>query len=405
MRLPLLLPRWWHLAAKTATGNRQGLLKGGGNVDPEWWGVSCHQVSSFVTSPGRQSRGPAVSGVSRLKSNKPLKEWTLIVSPFGLLKVRLPCHVTVCPLDPHNYPEADRVFVTARGTNTNPHHGPDLDNLHVKYDEALKEMTIISDDMDSAASVDVRTPIKFDLDIKTSGNGCVKIEKIECDRCRIETEKGTSVLRSIKSQKIDIQSKGGKVICLGTLQGNTDIHASQESSVNIEKLQGSSVNISTKHGLLKTKYLYAESSFLSSAAGDILLGNVHGDTTVQTKTGDITVDSSEGSLKASTCQGEIDVYIISQVGKVDLKTRKGSITVKVPATLKAYLQLSGSNVEVSPEIRLQDIQNASREGHETLIGQMNQKDEKGKCIKAETQNGTVYLKSQTWFQSVQLKAP
>lgn len=43
-----------------------------------------------------------------------------------------------------------------------------------------------------------------------------------------------------------------------------------------DKLQGSSVNISTENGLLKAKYLYTESSFLSSAAGDIALGSVHG---------------------------------------------------------------------------------------------------------------------------------
>lgn len=46
--------------------------------------------------------------------------------------------------------------------------------------------------------------------------------------------------------------------------------------MNIEKLQGESINISTEDGLLKTKYLYAESSSLSSIAGDILLGSIHG---------------------------------------------------------------------------------------------------------------------------------
>lgn len=46
--------------------------------------------------------------------------------------------------------------------------------------------------------------------------------------------------------------------------------------MTIDKLQGSTVNISTEHGLLEAKYLYTESSFLSSAAGDITLGSVHG---------------------------------------------------------------------------------------------------------------------------------
>uniref|UniRef100_A0A8D0L7T2 Family with sequence similarity 185 member A n=1 Tax=Sphenodon punctatus TaxID=8508 RepID=A0A8D0L7T2_SPHPU len=337
------------------------------------WGGSWHGAALLMTNPSRGSSSPAQPQEGKKRSNKPLKEWTLIVSPFGQLKMRLPCHVTVRPLDPLRYPDADRVFVTVSGVDRNLHQGLDLDNIQVKYDESRKEMSIISDSMDSKASVDVKTPIKFDLDIRTSGSVCVKIEKIECDNCRIETETGTSILQSIKS-------------------------------VKIEKLQGTSINISTEDGLLKMKYLYAESSFLSSTAGDILLGSIHGNTTLQTKTGNITVDSLDGCLKASTHQGAIDVYI-SQGKKVDLKCQKGSITVKVPASLKAYLQLSGSKVDVSPEIQLQETQHTFKDGHITITGHMNQKNEREKWIKADTQNGAVQLQSQSWFQSVKLQVP
>ncbi|KAF1455283.1 F185A protein, partial [Pygoscelis papua] len=243
----------------------------------------------------------------------------------------------------------------------------------------------------------------LDLDIKTSGTGCVKIQKIECDNCKIETEKGTSVLQSIKSHKIDIRTNGGKVIGLGTLHGNTDIHATEKGSVNIEKLQGTSINISTEDGLLKTKYLYAESSSLSSVAGDILLGSIHGKKEILFYFLFLFLDSSDGSLKASTHHGAIDVYV-SQLRKVDLKSQKGSITVKVPASLKAYLQLSGRKVDVSSEIQLKETQSASKDNHVTISGHMNQRNETDKWIKADTENGKVCLKSQSWIQSVKLKS-
>uniref|UniRef100_A0A8C0HHM3 Family with sequence similarity 185 member A n=2 Tax=Chelonoidis abingdonii TaxID=106734 RepID=A0A8C0HHM3_CHEAB len=398
MRAPCL--GWWHLGVRMA-GVRRGLLS---SCSP-WRGTSggiWSRSALFVTGPSSGCGSPAGLEEGRKRGNKPLKEWTLIVSPFGHLKVRLPCHVTVRPLDPLRYPDADRALVTVSGVDSSLPQGVDLDRLQVKYDESLKEMTIVSDHMDSKAAVVVKTPMKFDLDIKTSGTGCVKIQKIDCDSCRIETEKGTSILQSIKSHKIHVRTKGGKVICLGTLHGNADIHAAEKSSVNIEKLQGTSIKISTEDGLLKTKYLYAESSFLSSAAGDILLGSIHGDTTLQTKTGNITVESSDGCLKASTHRGTIDVYV-SQVRKVDLKSQKGSITVKVPASLKAYLQLSGSKVDVSSEIQLQETQCAPKEGHITITGHMNQMNERDKWIKADTQDGTVHLKSQSWFQSIKLQ--
>ncbi|NXV30467.1 F185A protein, partial [Rissa tridactyla] len=336
---------------------------------------------------------------------KPLQEWALAVSPRGRLRVRLPCQVSVRPLDPQRYPGADRVLVAVSGAGGSPPpRGRQRDRVRVEYDEALEQMAIVAEGVDSKAAVDVRTPVKFDLDIKTSGTGCVKIQKIECDNCKIETEKGTSVLQSIKSHKIDIRTNGGKVIGLGTLYGNTDIRATEKGSVNIEKLQGTSINISTEDGLLKTKYLYAESSSLSSVAGDILLGSIHvNDTQVLLFSFFLFSDSSDGSLKASTHHGAIDVYV-SQLRKVDLKSQKGSITVKVPASLKAYLQLSGRKVDVSSEIQLKETQSASKDDHVTISGHMNQKNETDKWIKADTENGKVCLKSQSWIQSVKLKS-
>ncbi|XP_026533006.1 protein FAM185A isoform X2 [Notechis scutatus] len=317
------LPGWCYLAGKALSRSNRGLLKGK---------KSPHKVALFTS---QANLGPTEKDP---KTNKLLKEWTLVVTPFGLLKARLPCHITVGPLDPHKYPDSDKVFVALKGRDSNP---DPASGLLVNYDEARKEVKIISDGVDGTASLDVRTPVNFDLDIKTTRNGSVKIEQMQCANCKVETEKGASVLKSIKN-------------------------------VNIEKLQGSSINITSENGLLKAKYLYAESSFLTSVAGDILLGNVHGDITLETKTGSITV---------------------------------GSINLKVPATLQTSLKLSGRKVEISPEIQLQEIQTVSSEDRVAVTGHMDQKDAKGRHIKAETQYGTINLKCQSWFQSLKLKIP
>uniref|UniRef100_A0A2K5CTK2 Family with sequence similarity 185 member A n=1 Tax=Aotus nancymaae TaxID=37293 RepID=A0A2K5CTK2_AOTNA len=165
------------------------------------------------------------------------------------------------------------------------------------------------------------------------------------------------------------------------------------TAVTIDKLQGSSVTISTKDGLLKAKYLYTESSFLSSAAGDITLGSVHGNITLQSKMGNITVDSSSGCLKASTHQGAIDVYV-SQLGKVELKSHKGSIIVKVPSSLQAHLQLSGKETDVNSEVF---------HVREMAVRLMNQASKHEKWIKANAPKGTVSFRRQSWFQSLKLQ--
>ncbi|XP_069812251.1 protein FAM185A [Dendropsophus ebraccatus] len=333
--------------------------------------------------------------------NKPLKQWTLIVHPLSSLRVKLPCHVRVRPQDPLTYPDADRVFVLVSGVDRNVHRGLDLDNIEVRYDEESKQVLISSQDIDSRTCVEVTTPVRFDVNIKTMGFGSVNVRKIECDNCQIETEKGSSVLQSVKGHNVNIRTKGGKVVCLGTVHGNVDIRTLAHSTVDIEKLLGTSINICTENGQLKAKYLYAESSSMSSAAGDIIVGSAHGDTKLHTAEGNITVDSSDGCLMASTNQGTIDVYV-SQADKVYLKTDKGSINLKIPANLQAQLQLTGATVNVNPDVPLQDIENTCREGQTILKATMNLVSETQRWIVAEAQRGTIYLKLQDWLQSLKL---
>lgn len=332
-------------------------------------------------------------------ARRPLREWTLVVSPFGQLRARLPCHLTLSPLDPLRYPDGDRVLVAVSGVAGG---APDPSSLQVKYDEAQKEVTILSDTIDPHASVEVHAPLKFDLNIKSSGPGCVKVQNLECDNCKVETEQGTSILQSVKSQKVHVQTKGGNVICLGTVHGNIDIHASNKSTVTVDKLQGSSVNISTENGLLKAKYLYTESSFLSSTTGDISLGSVHGNIAVKSNMGSITVDSSSGCLEALTHQGAIDVYV-SQLGKVELKSHEGSILVKVASSLKAHLELTAKGVDVNSEVNIQEMAEAHKDDGVTVTGLMNQGSKQEKWIKADAPKGTISFRSQNWFQSLKLQ--
>ncbi|XP_078409397.1 protein FAM185A isoform X7 [Cetorhinus maximus] len=312
----------------------------------------------------------SVSGTRRLGSRhkgSPLKRWTLLVDPFGSLKVRLPCDVTVKPLDPHGYPAADRAFVEL----ISPNQGANVDDVLVKYDKTLKQLVVTSENVSSDTRIDLVTPVKFDLDISTFHKGCVKIKKMEGDNCYVETEEGHSILNSLKAQKVQVHSRGGKVTCLGTIYGNVDIQSSNKGIVEIDKLQGTSMNISTTDGSLKTKYIYAESSHLSSSNGNIELGNIHGNVTIQTDAGAVTV---------------------------------GSITLKVPKALRAELQLSGIVVEVSPEIQLEDIDSSTQQDHQIIHAFLNGRREGTHLIKAHAVRGMLNVKSHSWIESLKLKS-
>ncbi|XP_019796094.1 protein FAM185A isoform X5 [Tursiops truncatus] len=225
--LRLCLLRVWasEVAGRCACGACQARLYGSGGSQPD--------VSRS---------GPA---------RRTLKEWVLLVSPFGRLRTRLPCSLAVRPLDPLTYPDGDRVLVAVSGVE-----GEAVASLQVRYDEAQKEVAIVSDVIDPQASVEVNAPLKFDLNIKSSGSGCVKVQNIECDNCKIETEQGTSILQSVKSQKLHIQTKGGNITlqskmgnitvdsssgCLSasTYQGAIDVYVSQLGTVELKSHKGS----------------------------------------------------------------------------------------------------------------------------------------------------------------------
>lgn len=52
-------------------------------------------------------------------------------------------------------------------------------------------------------------------------------------------------------------------------------------AVDVKKLQGTTMNVSTEGGSLKVKAIYAESSCVSSSSGRIELGHVHGEQSIK----------------------------------------------------------------------------------------------------------------------------
>uniref|UniRef100_A0A3B4EYY4 Family with sequence similarity 185 member A n=1 Tax=Pundamilia nyererei TaxID=303518 RepID=A0A3B4EYY4_9CICH len=173
---------------------------------------------------------------------QPLRRWDLSVSPFTTVRAQIGCNISIHPLDPHTYPEADRAFITV--------HGPDkeqevsLDRLKVHYDDRSKELLISAETVDSDVSIEMSAPIK------SSECGSVQVKNMECDICKVRTEKGNCLLHSVKA-------------------------------VDVKKLQGTKMNVSTEHGPLKVKAIYAESTCISSRSGRVNLGHVHGKHTLQ----------------------------------------------------------------------------------------------------------------------------
>ncbi|XP_029290559.1 protein FAM185A [Cottoperca gobio] len=331
--------------------------------------------------------------------NQPLKQWDLAVSPFSTVRAQLGCSISIRPLDPHDFPEADRVFITVHGTDSEQEVG--LDHLHVRYDEQNKELLISAEKVKSSVSIDLTAPIKSNLFLTTQGKGNVQVKNMECDVCKVQTEKGNCLLHSVKGHQVEVQSHGGHVTGAGTIHGNVDISTRGDGGVDVKKLQGTTMNISTEHGPLKVKAIYAESSCVSSCSGRVELGHVHGNATVKNVSGDTVIDGSNSVLKVSSHGGGIDVYV-GDGGSAELHSQEGAVCVRVPSSLKAGMELCGTSVVISPEVVLHGVENNTTEGQTTVIGFVNGESPVDQWVKARADRNSVRLKTQSWFESLKL---
>lgn len=121
---------------------------------PPRWAALAVRAAGGRWAPPVPRRGRSGPG------SPPPREWVLSVTPRGRLRVRLPCQVSVRPLDPQRCQGADRVLVAVSGGSPG-RRGRERDPVRVEHDETLGQVAIVADDVDSKTAVDVRTPVKF----------------------------------------------------------------------------------------------------------------------------------------------------------------------------------------------------------------------------------------------------
>uniref|UniRef100_A0A8C6PE15 Family with sequence similarity 185 member A n=1 Tax=Nothobranchius furzeri TaxID=105023 RepID=A0A8C6PE15_NOTFU len=324
----------------------------------------------------------SVPETSPTHNESPLQQWALSVSPFTTVRAKLGCSITVHPLDPHAYPEADRAFITVLRSDGDQNVA--LGQLQVHYDDRSKVLMI------SAKKVNSDVTIKMDAPIKSSelaSKPLSTVKRMECDICKVQTQQGNCLLHSIKSHQVEVQAHGGHVTGVGTIHGNVNISTRGDGVVNVRKLQGTTMNVSTEHGLLKVRAIYAESSCVSSSSGRVELGHVHGNLTVENACGDTVIDGSNSFLKVSSNSGDIDVYV-GDGGAAELYSQEGDVSVRVPSSLRAGVDLCGASVDISPEVVLHGVENNTTDSCTT--------------ISAQADRGSVKLRTQSWFESLNL---
>lgn len=121
-----------------------------------------------TTTPGCPLPTPRRFSV-RGDHEQPARQWVLHVDPFSAVRAQLaaPCSISIRPLDPHSFPEADRAFVAVHSADPGQEVG-----LDVRYDDRSKELLVFAEKLPGHVSIDVTAPIKSggdDLCLSSAG--------------------------------------------------------------------------------------------------------------------------------------------------------------------------------------------------------------------------------------------
>ncbi|XP_078679156.1 protein FAM185A-like [Branchiostoma floridae x Branchiostoma belcheri] len=322
------------------------------------------------------------------------------VQPFAVyqLKIRLPLSVHVSPLDPLEHPNADK-FVVDVNSESDEHRV----DVVVKDDEKSVEVTSTSSaEVEGKPLCHIMTPMNYDVAVQVSGAAEARVENMECPTCVVKTEEGDCHLRSIKGMSTQVDTGGGSVYGQGTILGNVDVSTNSEGSVKLGKLQGQTMSVATQDGTIDIKDIYAELSTLTSDSGDICIGSMHGTSAVETTEGNITIDTVDGDLSATTQTGSVTLYV-SRHQLVDVTSEEGDICISVPHELATRLELTGKQLEIDPELRVDNIQDSWDEELQckTLKGLLNSGNSAD--LRATAKAGKVCLKAVSWLDSLKLR--
>lgn len=163
---------------------------------------------------------------------------------------------------------------------------------------------------------------------------------------------------------VDLSTAGGDVL-LGDLKGEISLRTS-----------GGDLEIINTVGKV-----YAKTS-----GGDVKVRNSIGDLELGTSGGDVNIESSNGSVSAKTSGGDIDLEYTGENYGIELATSGGDIMVYIPSDFEAdvYLRTSGGDIETNMEAKIQEVSD------DKFIGQMNGG---GNELNCKTSGGDVIVKT------------
>lgn len=308
-----------------------------------------------------------------------VKSWRVPTVADGQLKVRLrsPCLLRVYVQDPHvhNWDQAlvDLNVVQKRGNKTDEDICMEDARTLAKafnprvtvFPREAQTTTVLIDEPDvdadenpaiSWSSDDPRVVLHIgipglsSLDMRTVGEGDIRIEgTIEGD-VRLRAERAKVQVEKVKASVFDIDIKEGS-LCASVLQASSVIRVN-DGPVSIRRAQGPFVKVDSGSGDISIQALYTSVADIQSQSGNVKLYGSQGTVRVSSDSGDVRVEGIEGRLDVDSGRGDVHMDIAA-VSAAHVNARHGDVSVGLPPPpLSAVLRLSAREVQVDDSVQL-----------------------------------------------------
>jgi hypothetical protein len=162
---------------------------------------------------------------------------------------------------------------------------------------------------------------------------------------------------------VDIRTADGDVD-IGRVEGRVDVHTS-DGDVVLGTMRGPEISIETSDGDVTAESLEADRIM------------------VRTSDGDVQVRAGGSATRITTSDGDISLNLLNE-GEVELRTGDGDIVVYASPSLRADVELQGSDVHVDREMQV-----VGRMGRRGARGQLNGG---GPLLIARTGDGTIMIR-------------
>ncbi|RDD44618.1 Protein FAM185A [Trichoplax sp. H2] len=326
------------------------------------------------------------------------------VAPRGKINISMPCKLArIIPmmsddqmlvrLIDHDGYQVDQVLqVDVEKNNTN--HRSDI---------KINSKPELMQDLRNKLQFELQVPMHYDLDINLE-DGDVQIENLESRAIKINLLNGSCVTKSLKSTNLEIECKYGSITNHSYVLGDYIAICRSSGAIFANKLQGSTISLTTDKGNVAVESVYCKSMDCKSEMGLIRLGSCHGHMNVTTSLANIDIDSLSGSAEIASRDGSISIHVDAHaIGNVDLQTTEGNIDITVPSNLGVSAHFIASHLELDRKLSLSNSV-CTNDSYNGTIGNRSSQTTSS-VLNAFARNGTLAVRVKEWFDVLKFKNP